>query len=220
LRERRQQFHQENKIQDISQSTVKISSSRRATRLFEAKYTTSDTSCKFENFDEVYMLSRQEGTKLYTQPYPSHRFAMSDPSPPSTAPSLTEAHKTIFAEGLKIRYEVAGKTYVDKSLANGSSDFARPMQELVTEACWGSVWARPGLEKKVRSLLNISMLCALNRGPELAVHVRGALNNGATEVEIREVLLQVAIYCGMPAGLEGFKIAEKTILEVKKERGE
>jgi 4-carboxymuconolactone decarboxylase len=71
------------------------------------------------------------------------------------------------------------------------------MQELVTEACWGSIWTRPGLERKHRSLLNIAMLCALNRSNELAVHVRGAVNNGASEVEIRETLLQVAIYCGM-----------------------
>ncbi|CAC9889526.1 unnamed protein product [Aureobasidium pullulans] len=131
---------------------------------------------------------------------------------------LDAAHKAIFDQGLKIRYEVAGKAYVDQSLERGSSNFARPMQELVTEACWGSVWSRPGLERKTRSMLNMAMLCALNRGPELAVHVRGALNNGATEVEIREVLLQVSIYCGMPAGLEGFKIAEKVISEVRKEK--
>lgn len=132
---------------------------------------------------------------------------------------LKAAHETLFNAGLKTRYEVAGKEYVDKSLLNGSSEFARPMQELVTEACWGSVWQRTGIERKTRSLLNIAMLCALNRGPELAVHVRGALRNGASEVEIREVLLQVAIYCGMPAGLEGFKIAERVILEVKGEQG-
>lgn len=132
---------------------------------------------------------------------------------------LKAAHEILFNAGLKTRYEVAGKEYVDKSLLNGSSEFARPMQELVTEACWGSVWQRTGIERKTRSLLNIAMLCALNRGPELAVHVRGALRNGASEVEIREVLLQVAIYCGMPAGLEGFKIAERVILEVKGEQG-
>ncbi|THY84349.1 hypothetical protein D6C95_08189 [Aureobasidium pullulans] len=131
---------------------------------------------------------------------------------------LKEAHTTLFNEGLKIRYEVAGKAYVDKSLANGSSEFARPMQELVTEACWGSVWSRPGLERKTRSMLNIAMLCALNRGKELAVHVRGALNNDASEVEVREVLLQASIYCGMPAGLEGFRIAEEVIQQVNQER--
>jgi 4-carboxymuconolactone decarboxylase len=139
-------------------------------------------------------------------------------TPASTPTRLSEAHATIFDEGLKIRYQVAGKEYVDRSLQNGSSDFARPMQDLVTEACWGSVWARPGLEKKQRSLLNIAMLCALNRGTELAVHVRGAVNNGASEVEIRETLLQAAIYCGMPAGIEGFKVAEKVITDMKNEK--
>jgi 4-carboxymuconolactone decarboxylase len=140
-------------------------------------------------------------------------------SPPaSTATPLSEAHKIIFEEGLKVRYQVAGKEYVDRSLANGASEFARPLQELVTEACWGSVWTRPGLEKKQRSLLNIAMLCALNRPTELAVHVRGAVNNGATEVEIRETLLQAAIYCGMPAGIEGFKVAEKVITDMKNEK--
>ena len=140
----------------------------------------------------------------------------------STAPSNQAAHRAIFEEGLKIRYEVAGKEYVDKSLANGSSEFARPMQELVTEACWGSVWSRPGLERKQRSLLNIAMLCALNRSTELAVHVQGAINNGASEVEIRETLLQASIYCGMPAGIEGFKVAEKVLVEMKgdKQRSE
>lgn len=128
------------------------------------------------------------------------------------------AHKTLYDKGLKIRYEVAGPTYVDAALAGGSSDFARPMQELVTESCWGSVWSRPGLERKQRSLLNIAMLCALNRGPELTAHVRGAINNGASEVEIRETLLQAAIYCGMPAGIEGFKVAEKVIRTVEEER--
>ncbi|KAF5576026.1 4-carboxymuconolactone decarboxylase [Fusarium pseudocircinatum] len=128
-----------------------------------------------------------------------------------------DAHKTLFDKGLKIRYEVAGPAYVDAALANGSSEFARPMQELVTEACWGSVWSRPGLERKQRSLLNIAMLCALNRGPELAAHVRGAINNGATEIEIRETLLQASIYCGMPAGIEGFKVAEKVICAIRQE---
>lgn len=145
--------------------------------------------------------------------------ASSGDSKPSMQ-DVTAAHDTLFAEGLRIRYEVAGPKYVDAALAGGSSEFARPMQQLVTEACWGSVWSRPGLERKQRSLLNIAMLCALNRGPELATHVRGAVNNGASEVEIRETLLQVSIYCGMPAGLEGFKIAEKVILQIKAEKAE
>lgn len=92
------------------------------------------------------------------------------------------------------------------------------MQELVTEACWGSVWTRPGPERQQRSLLNIAMLCALNRSTELGVNVRGAVNNGASEVEIRETLLQAAMYCGMPAGVEGFKVAERVITEMNKEK--
>lgn len=140
------------------------------------------------------------------------------PSTSSQSPDEAAAHKTLFERGLKIRYEVAGPAYVDAALSGGSSTFARPMQELVTEACWGSVWSRPGLERKQRSLLNIAMLCALNRGPELAAHIRGAINNGASEVEIRETLLQAAIYCGVPAGIEGFKIAEKVIRAVEEEK--
>lgn len=94
---------------------------------------------------------------------------------------VAAAHKTLFDEGIKLRTQVNGAEYVEKSLKNGS-EFARPMQELVTEACWGSVWARPGLEKKWRSLINVAMLVALNRSTELATHVKGALTNGATEV--------------------------------------
>lgn len=120
-------------------------------------------------------------------------------------------HKELFDLGLKTRREVVGDAYVDKALQAGSSDFAKPMQELVTEFCWGSVWTRPGLDRKQRSLINIGMLSALNRGPELGNHVRGAIRNGLTPVEVREAILQVAVYCGMPAGLEGFKIAEKII---------
>lgn len=145
--------------------------------------------------------------------------ASSSDKTPSAA-DVKAAHETLFAQGLQIRYEVAGPKYVDAALAAGSSEFAQPMQELVTEACWGSVWSRPGLERKQRSLLNIAMLSALNRGPELAVHVRGAINNGASELEIRETLLQVSMYCGMPAGIEGFKIAEKVILQIKTEKVE
>ena len=114
----------------------------------------------------------------------------------SSSPSKSkQAHETLFEDGLAMRYKVAGKAYVDKALENGSSDFARPMQEYATEAAWGTIWTRPGLELKTRSLLNLAMLSALNRSPELAVHTRGALNNGASEVEIRETLLQAACYC-------------------------
>lgn len=144
---------------------------------------------------------------------------MSSSNAPAGSDKITEAHKTIFDEGLKLRRQVNGAAYVDNALRNNVSDFNRPMQELVTEACWGSVWTRDGLEKKFRSLLNIGMLVALNRSTELATHVKGALTNGATEVEIRETLLQAAIYCGMPAGLEGFRVAERVINAVKEERG-
>ncbi|KAI5241418.1 4-carboxymuconolactone decarboxylase [Aureobasidium subglaciale] len=134
------------------------------------------------------------------------------------ANKVKEAHSTLYDAGLEMRNKVAGKEYVDRALANATSDFARPMQELATEAAWGSIWTRPGLDLKTRSLLNIAMLCALNRGPELAVHTRGALNNGASEVEIREVILQAAVYAGMPAGMEGTKVAEKAINEWKEKQ--
>lgn len=135
--------------------------------------------------------------------------------PTSTVDSdLTALHAKLFEAGLKTRREVVGDAYVDKALSAASSSFARPMQEVVTEFCWGTIWNRPGLDRKQRSLLNIGMLSALNRGPELGNHIRGAINNGLTDVEIREALLQVSIYVGMPAGLEGFKIAERVINEM------
>ena len=118
-----------------------------------------------------------------------------------TDAEIAAAHATLYAAGLSIRSAVAGPEHVERSLAAHSSAFSRPMQELATEAGWGWVWTRPGLERKTRSMLNIAMLCALNRMTELAVHVRGAVRNGCTEEEIREVLLQVAVYVGMPAGL-------------------
>lgn len=114
--------------------------------------------------------------------------------------------------GDAIRREVLGTEHVDRSMAQ-TSEFARPMQELVTEYCWGSVWSRPGLELRVRSLLNLAMLTALNRRSELELHVRGALNNGVTPSEIQEVLLQAAIYCGVPAAMEAFRVAEAVLQE-------
>lgn len=118
--------------------------------------------------------------------------------------------KTRYEEGLRVRREVLGTEHVDRSLAN-ATDFTMPMQELTTEYCWGSVWTRPGLGRRERSLVNLGMIAALNRPHELALHVRGALNNGVTVEEIKEVLLQVAIYCGVPAGIEGFRIASEVI---------
>ena len=133
---------------------------------------------------------------------------------------VQEAHKTLYEHGLKIRREVAGNDYVDRSLRNGASDFAKPMQDMTTEVGWGILWARPGLERKTRSLLNIAMLCALNRSTELSVHVRGAVNNGASEVEIRETIMQAAIYAGFPSGLEGIRVAETVLNKIKEEKQE
>tara|TARA_R110002020_G_scaffold65413_34_gene172873 strand:+ start:1595 stop:1945 length:351 start_codon:yes stop_codon:yes gene_type:complete len=112
-----------------------------------------------------------------------------------------------------MRRAVLGDAHVDRSLAN-TSEFARPIQELVTQYCWGEVWTREALEPRTRSMINLAMLTALNRGHELAVHVRGAINNGVTPAEIQEVLMQTAIYVGVPAALESFRIAEKTLTDL------
>ena len=112
--------------------------------------------------------------------------------------------------GLQTRREVLGAEHVDRSLAQ-ATEFSRPMQELVTEYCWGAVWSRPGLDRKVRSLLNIAMLTSLGRQHELEVHVRGAITNGVSVAEIQEALLQTAIYCGVPAAMEATRTAEATL---------
>jgi 4-carboxymuconolactone decarboxylase len=119
----------------------------------------------------------------------------------------------LFEQGLQTRREVLGAAYVDASIA-GADDFNRPMQELVTQYCWGDVWNRPGLDRRTRSLLNLAMLTALNRPHELKLHVRGALNNGVTRDEIREVFLQAAIYCGVPAGIDAFRQAREVFKEM------
>jgi len=120
--------------------------------------------------------------------------------------------KTMLETGLETRREVLGAEHVDRSLAQASK-FSRPLQEFVTEYCWGAVWSRPGLDRRTRSLLNIVMLTALNRRHELEVHVRGALTNGVTPEEIQEALLQAAIYCGVPAALESMRAAEAVLRE-------
>src|ERR1035438_1978983 len=107
--------------------------------------------------------------------------------------------KAMFDKGLKIRREVLGAEFVDKALAS-ADDFNMPMQELATTYCWGECWGRPGLDKKQRSMINLAMISALNRPHELKIHVKGAIRNGVTKEEIREVLFQVAIYAGIPAG--------------------
>ncbi len=119
-----------------------------------------------------------------------------------------------FNQGLATRREVLGAEYVDKSIAS-ADDFNRPMQELVTEYCWGEIWNRPGLDRRTRSIINLAMLTALNRPHEIKLHVVGALNNGLSKAEISEIFLQSAIYCGVPAAIDSFRVAR----EVFKERG-
>ena len=120
----------------------------------------------------------------------------------------------LFKKGLQTRKEVQGAASVDKVLA-GADEFMMAFQEITTEYCWGYVWGRAGLSKKTRSMLNLAMLAALNRGPELSLHIAGALTNGVSKEEIKEILLQVGIYCGVPASLDAFKRAS----DVFKERG-
>jgi 4-carboxymuconolactone decarboxylase len=118
----------------------------------------------------------------------------------------------LFEKGLRIRREVLGAEYVDASISQ-ADDFSRPLQELVTEYCWGTVWSRPGLDRKTRSLLNLAMLTALNRPHEVKLHVRGALNNGCSKDDIMEVLLQTAVYCGVPAAMDSLRGAKEIFQE-------
>jgi 4-carboxymuconolactone decarboxylase len=118
-----------------------------------------------------------------------------------------------YHQGLEIRRQVLGDEYVDRALAE-SDEFTRPFQDLINEYCWGEIWGRPGLDLRTRSMLNISMMIALNRSPELKIHLRGALNNGVTKDEIQEIILQTAVYCGIPAALEAMSIAKQTFAEL------
>lgn len=122
--------------------------------------------------------------------------------------------KELYETGLGIRREVLGAEYVDKSIST-ADDFNRPLQELVTQYCWGAVWGRPGLNRKTRSMLNLAMLTALNRPHEVKLHLRGAINNGCSREEIMEVLLQAAIYCGVPAAIDSFRLAREVFNETK-----
>ena len=124
------------------------------------------------------------------------------------------SHKERYDDGLKTRREVLGAGYVDKAQA-AADDFNAPFVDLLNTYCWNDIWNRPGLDRRTRSMLNLAMLTALNRGPELRLHVNGALNNGLSKEDIREVFLQAAIYCGVPAAVEAFRVAR----EVFKERG-
>lgn len=115
-----------------------------------------------------------------------------------------------FASGLAIRRQVMGNDFVDRAFAN-ASEFTLPLQDFITEHAWATVWARPGLALKTRSLITVAMLTALGRQHELAGHLRGALNNGATVEEIQEVLLHAAIYGGIPLAAEAFRCAEAVL---------
>ena len=120
-----------------------------------------------------------------------------------------------YETGLKIRSEVLGKEYVENSMKS-ADDFNKPFQEFVTEYCWGAGWGRPGLSRKERSMLNLAMISILNRPHELKLHIRGALTNGLTKDQIREIFMQVAIYAGVPAGVDAFRQAREVFAEQAK----
>ncbi|HEX9584808.1 MAG TPA: carboxymuconolactone decarboxylase family protein [Gammaproteobacteria bacterium] len=120
--------------------------------------------------------------------------------------------KARYDAGLKARSEVLGAEYVDKAV-KGANDFNRDFQELVTEYCWGTCWGNDVLSRKERSMLNLGMLAALGRMQEFELHFRGAIRNGLTQEQLREILTQIAVYCGIPAGVESFRIARKVLDE-------
>lgn len=119
----------------------------------------------------------------------------------------------LYDKGLKVRREVLGAEYVDNAIKN-ADEFTTPLQELVTQYCWGEIWTRPTLDRKTRSIINLSMLTALNRPHEIKLHIRGAINNGLTKDEIGEILLQTAIYCGVPAAIDSFRVAREVFKEM------
>jgi 4-carboxymuconolactone decarboxylase len=125
--------------------------------------------------------------------------------------------KATFDRGLEIRKAVLGKEFVENSIKS-ADEFNMPLQELVTEYCWGAVWGREELPRKTRSMLNLAMLCALNRPHELKMHLQGALRNGVSRTEIREVLLQVAIYCGVPAAVDAFRTAREVFAQIDQKK--
>ncbi|KAE9381506.1 putative 4-carboxymuconolactone decarboxylase [Stipitochalara longipes BDJ] len=150
----------------------------------------------------------------------SHQTNASQTSVPLSQNNMdTPLHQSLYAQGYEMRKKVVGEDYVAKALEKGSSDFMRPLQQFATESAWGTIWTRPGLSLRDRSLLNLVMLTALGKWIELGTHVRGAVRNGATEVEIREALLHASAYCGMPAGMEAFRVADRVLSEMQ-EKGE
>jgi 4-carboxymuconolactone decarboxylase len=125
-------------------------------------------------------------------------------------------NQDLYDAGIAIRRKVLGDAHVDASLA-AATDFSRDLQDYVTQYCWGDVWNRSGLSLQERSLINLAMITALNRPHEFKVHVRGALNNGVTRDQVKEVLIQTAFYCGGPAALEGFRLAAEVFATMEAE---
>jgi 4-carboxymuconolactone decarboxylase len=115
-----------------------------------------------------------------------------------------------YEKGMAVRRAVLGDDYVDKAMAS-ATDFTKPLQDLVTENCWGEIWTREAIPKRTRSLVTIAILAALKAPAEIKLHVRGALRNGCTVEEIQDVLLQAAVYCGVPAGIDAFRAAKEVI---------
>jgi len=127
------------------------------------------------------------------------------------------AHQELYDTGMVLRRKVMGDVYVDNQLQKGASEFMKPIQQLATEVGWGNIWARPGLELKQRSLINLALLALQAKEAELTGHIRGAVLNGASEIEIRETLLHAAVYCGIPTGMESFRVADKAVRQLKEE---
>jgi 4-carboxymuconolactone decarboxylase len=130
---------------------------------------------------------------------------------------VSEKKSEKYTQGLAMRRKVLGDAYVDESLAK-ADDFTRPLQDYLTEHAWGAVWTREGLTPKTRSMLNLAILVAINRAAELRLHVRGAINNGVTKEEMREIFLQCGVYCGAPAALDAFKNAKQVFAEMEAEK--
>src|ERR1700742_314048 len=126
----------------------------------------------------------------------------------------TMSEDSLFERGLKVRKEVLGEDYVNKSIA-GADEFTRTMAEWSTEYCWGALWTRPGVDRRFRSIVNLAMISVLNRPHELKLHVKAALKNGLTKDEIKEIFLQVAVYAGVPAGIDSFRIAREAFKELE-----
>lgn len=128
-------------------------------------------------------------------------------------PDSRDLPEDLFQVGLKVRREVLGEDYVSKALDKQTS-FTQPLQEVVTKAAWGMIWTRPGLTRAQRSMINIALLAALNRPEEFALHLRGAITNGVSKTEIQEILLHMSMYCGMPAAVSAFRIADQVLKDV------